>query len=163
MQPLIQATELFLIDEARNRVLLGHKKSGIGEGKILGIGGKVEEGESPEAATIREMWEETTLRVALADLIKVGEVTFLFPHKPQWNMTVHNYVATRWTGTPTETDEMAPEWFPLANLPLNRMWDDAQYWLQATLGGQFVVGEFTFYQDNETVAENKIEFGGRWA
>lgn len=162
MRSLTQATELFLIDEVQNRVLLGHKKRGLGVGKILGIGGKVEAGESNEEAAIREMQEETTVQVEIADLIKVGEVTFLFPNKPAWDMTVHNYVATQWRGTPTETDEINPQWFPLDALPLNRMWDDAKYWLRDALGGQYLVGEITFAEDDETAAERKMKVGGRW-
>jgi len=45
MKSIVQATELFLLDEAQNRILLGHKKTGIGKGKILGIGGHIEAGE----------------------------------------------------------------------------------------------------------------------
>ena len=40
------------------KLLLGLKKRGFGLGKINGIGGKVEEGESVEAAAVRETFEE---------------------------------------------------------------------------------------------------------
>jgi len=159
---IARATELFLIDEAQNRILLGHKKGGIGKGKTLGIGGHIEAGESVEEATVREMFEETHITVAIDDLVAVAETTFLFPNKPQWDMIVYHYIATQWTGTPTETDEMAPEWFDRDALPFHAMWDDARYWLPVMLKGQFVVGKFIIDADNETVAEYEMDSSRSW-
>ena len=36
-----------------NRILLAMKKRGFGEGKYNGVGGKIENGETPEEAMIR--------------------------------------------------------------------------------------------------------------
>jgi 8-oxo-dGTP pyrophosphatase MutT (NUDIX family) len=41
-----------------SRLLLGMKKRGFGAGKWNGFGGKIEVGETPRAAAIREMKEE---------------------------------------------------------------------------------------------------------
>jgi len=45
-------------------VLLGFKKSGFGKGKYAGFGGSVEEGETIIAAAVRELEEETGLKVS---------------------------------------------------------------------------------------------------
>lgn len=48
-------------DGAPWRILLGLKKRGFGAGKWNGFGGKVEKGETIEAAALRELEEESGL------------------------------------------------------------------------------------------------------
>ncbi len=48
------------------------KKRGFGIGKWNGFGGKIEAGETIEAAAIRELFEESALEVKPADLMKRG-------------------------------------------------------------------------------------------
>jgi 8-oxo-dGTP pyrophosphatase MutT (NUDIX family) len=54
--PDIRRTLLFLITE--DKILLAMKKRGFGTGKWNGVGGKIESGESLEAALVRECQEE---------------------------------------------------------------------------------------------------------
>jgi 8-oxo-dGTP pyrophosphatase MutT (NUDIX family) len=63
---MLEATLCFLIRDAE--ILLGLKKVGFGQGKYGGFGGKVEAGETPEMAAVREMAEETGIKVAAPDL-----------------------------------------------------------------------------------------------
>lgn len=143
MKNLSQRTLTFLI--RNNEVLLGYKKTGFGSGNYLGIGGKVEENETLEAAAIREVKEE--VRVEDLKLEKVGDLTFLFPEKPTWSQQVHIYISKEWKNIPQETDEIKPEWVHFTELPLNKMWDDAQFWLPAILNGHCLKGVFTFNND----------------
>ena len=55
-QPEQIATLLFVI--RAGKVLLIHKKRGLGAGKINGPGGKLEPGETPKQCAIRETTEE---------------------------------------------------------------------------------------------------------
>ena len=71
------------------RVLLGLKKEGFGAGKITGFGGKIEPGETPAAAAIRELEEETGIRVTSGNLCAIGQLQFLFPSRPAWSQLVH--------------------------------------------------------------------------
>ena len=50
-----------IVDVAHQRILLGRKKRGFGEGKYNGFGGKIEEGESARDAVVREIREEAGL------------------------------------------------------------------------------------------------------
>jgi len=144
-----QRTLAFLLTE--QSVLLGLKKRGFGRGKFLGIGGKVEAGESIEIAAQRELYEEIGVSVEQHHLLKRGLVRFKFPTKSSWDQDVHLFVTTSWNGTPTESEEIEPGWFTYEEIPYQNMWDDARYWLPHLLKGEAVSAEITFADDLETV------------
>lgn len=115
--------------------MLAKKKRGFGEGKYNGIGGKLELGETPEEAMIRENKEE--IGVIPREYEKYGEISFVEPFKGTLtNMTFHLYVAKKWEGTIVETEEMAPKWFDIDNIPYEEMFNDDQYWLPYILKGK---------------------------
>ena len=132
------------------------KKARFGAGKYNGFGGKVEEGETIAEATAREMREETGIHVRLEDLERVAHLTFLFPYRPEWEQVVHVYAARTWAGAPQESDEMAPAWFKVEDIPYDRMWDDDVYWLPRVLAGERVRATFTYRADNQTVERFEI-------
>ena len=92
-------------------VLLGLKRTGFGIGKIVGIGGHVEPGESDAEAVVREVWEETGIVVLQEDLAHAVFVKFIFPARPEWNMSCRLFTTRRWDGEPAESQEITPEWF----------------------------------------------------
>lgn len=140
-----------------SKILLGMKKKGFGAGKFNGFGGKVENGEAVDAAAARELWEESGLKVAVSDLQKKAELTFTFPHKPEWNQIVHVFVTERWQGAPTESEEMKPEWFEIANIPFEKMWVDDPHWLPHVLDGKFVTASISFSPD-EKILEKDVKY-----
>jgi 8-oxo-dGTP diphosphatase len=143
-------------DDGTRQVLLGHKKTGLGLGKVVGLGGHVEPGESSAEAAVREVKEESGLVVPRSALTGGASLTFLFPAHPSWDMDVDVFVAAQWTGEPVESDEIRPQWFPVAALPFDRMWDDAPYWLPQVLAGERLRATFRYADDNETVAEQSV-------
>lgn len=143
-------------DAAGPEVLLGLKKTGFGAGKIVGLGGHVELGESPAQAVVREVMEESGIRVDPSQLRELGAVTFRFPTRPEWDSIVSVFGADRFSGRAEESDEIAPEWFPFDALPLTKMWDDARLWLPRVLAGERVTAEIVFAEDCETVAEARF-------
>lgn len=139
-----------------HELLLGLKKKGFAQGKINGFGGKVMDGETIEAAAIRELAEETGVQVELSHLDKVAHLAFVFPARPAWNQVVHVFLVTEWAGQPAESEEMRPAWYAVDQIPYPAMWHDDTYWLPLVLDGQKVRATFTYQDDNETVA------GVRW-
>ena len=125
-QPDLLTTLVFI--RQQQQVLLIHKKTGLGAGKILGPGGKLEPFETPLACAIRETEEE--LEITPHDLQPMAELFFHDLASPKINVYV--YVTDHFVGTPTETREAAPLWCPMANLPLDKMWADDQFWLTIT-------------------------------
>jgi 8-oxo-dGTP diphosphatase len=152
-----EVTLCFLLREGRAgaEVLLGLKQTGFGRGKIVGIGGHVEAGETDEQAVVREVLEETGVVVQVEDLADAGSVHFLFPARPEWNMQTKLFTARTWRGEPVPSDEILPEWFSVAALPVERMWQDADHWLPVVLEGGRVNVVVTMHTDNESVASSE--------
>ncbi len=141
-------------------VLLGLKKSGFGAGKWVGLGGHIEEGEKPEAAAVREVWEESGLLVPADSLQHMACIEFRFPVRPSWDQTADVFVTSVYQGEAAESDEVAPRWFGEHELPLSLMWDDAKYWLPLVLGGERADVVITFADDCATVASITPELPG---
>ena len=137
-RPDLIGTLMFIRDA--DRVLLIHKRRGHGAGRINGPGGKLEPDESPLACALRDTVEETG--VVAIQPVRVARMRFLDTEGPDW--LGHVFLASGYTGTPVATDEALPEWFPLAALPLDRMWPDDALWLPRILAGEQLAGDFLF-------------------
>ena len=149
-----QATLCYLIDD--DKVVLAMKKRGFGEGKLNGYGGKPAPGETIAQAAIRELKEESGVTATESDLEKIGEIDFYFPHRPEWNQTVHIYFLKRWEGDPVETEEMKPFIFSTRDIPYDKMWSDDPIWLPHAIDGKHVKGSFVFAED-QSVKEYELE------
>lgn len=146
---------------AGQEVLLGLKKTGFGTGKVVGVGGHVEAGERPAEAACREVREEVHVEVAEHDLVLAGTVDFVFPSRPEWNMFTTVYLTERWDGEPGESEEIAPQWYPVHRLPVEHLWADAEHWLPVMVSGQRVAVQVVLAEDNESVAEVHSEAWSR--
>lgn len=156
MEPAAVALCFLLRDTPHGaEVMLGVKKTGFGSGKVVGPGGHVETGETDAIAACREIHEEAGITVRPEDLQDAGVVQFVFPARPEWNMSARMFTARRWEGEPRESDEIAPAWFSTGALPVERMWQDADHWLPVVLEGRKVNVVVTLATDNETVASSE--------
>ena len=155
--PLPQVCVCYLLREHAGvtEVLLGRKKKGLGAGNFVGLGGKLEPGESAVDAAVREVLEESGLVVAASDLEPRGLLTYHFPHRPAWSQESSVFVSRTWTGDPRGSEELDPEWFALDRVPYPEMWDDAQRWLPGVLTGASVRRTFVFGADLATVVEER--------
>lgn len=140
-------------DGERTEVLLGDKRTGLGIGKVVGPGGKVEHGESLRDAAVREVQEETGVVVAASALLPAGRIDYFFPTRPAWSQRSHVFTCTEWSGEPVDSEELAPHWVALEDVPYDRMWDDAARWLPDVLRGGRVDATFTFGPDLATVVD----------
>jgi len=142
---------LLLKDDPVFEVLLGYKKTGFGQGKYTGFGGKIERGEGVVEAALRELIEETSITVNPVDLAFSAILEFRFPRKRSWSQRVYVFTSDKWQGTPIESNEMIPRWFLPEKIPYNQMWVDGAHWLPLVLSGKKFQAQFTFNAHNATL------------
>ena len=113
------ATLCYVQKDDKTLMLLRNKKENdIHEGKWNGLGGKFEEGETPEECVIREVKEESGLTIKNPKL--KGFITFHGFNKETWRVFV--FLANEFEGELIESDEGDLKWIPtndLLNLNLN--------------------------------------------
>jgi 8-oxo-dGTP pyrophosphatase MutT (NUDIX family) len=136
-----------------NKILLGMKKRGWGEGRWNGFGGKVEEGETIEESAKREMLEESGIKIK--NLEERGVVTFTYEDSGKI-MEVHIFKVIDYEGTPDESEEMKPQWFEIIDIPFDKMWPDDIHWLPLFLQDKKFEGDFLF-ADTNTILEHNLK------
>ena len=126
------------------------KKRGFGKGLWNGPGGKVQASEDPKAPMIREVEEETGLRVVNFD--ELGYIEFVWPDKLVDNNTrCYIYLSRDFAGEAKESDECRPAWFPIEKIPYDQMWDDDKYWYPDALAGRPIKKRFFFDENNKVL------------
>ena len=112
-----------------DEVLLMHrvkKAQDLNRDKWIGIGGKFEQGESPEDCLLREVREETGLE--LDEWRYRGLVTFVLDG---WTEYMHLFTAERFHGAlRADCDEGVLEWLPWAKLPTLPIWEGDRIFLR---------------------------------
>ena len=81
-------------------------------------GGKIEPGETPEAALVRELAEELAIAVEPDTLMPLGFVSHAYP---QFHLVMLLYLCRAWTGTPKGLEGQPLRWErvdALAGLPM---------------------------------------------
>ena len=95
------------------------KKNDLNHDKWVGIGGKFEDGESPEECMRREAMEETGL--SLDELRLRGVVTFV---SDRWdNEYMFLYTCSKFSGSLTDCNEGVLEWVPKEKVPELPIWE----------------------------------------
>lgn len=125
------------------RILLIEKHRGLGKGKVNGPGGRLEPGETPREAAIRETEEEILVRPT--DVEAAGELRFQFVDG--LSLEVHVFRAGGFVGEPGATEEATPLWAPLDRIPYERMWEDDAVWLPLLLSREPFCARFVFDGD----------------
>ena len=157
--PTERATLLFVLRDGQ--ILLIHKKTGLGAGKINGPGGRIDPGETAFQGAIREVQEE--LCVTPTDVRKAGELSFQFTDGYSLHGSV--FTARGFAGELCETREATPIWTPLERIPYDRMWADDALWLPMLIEGRGFRGFFIFEGDamlDSLVNEAGVETRESW-
>ena len=102
------------------------KENDLNRDKWIGVGGKFEEGESPEDCILRETEEETGL--TLTDYRYRGLVTFVSDQAPTEYM--HLFTADSFTGALCPCDEGELEWVEKERIPSLPIWEGDRIFLR---------------------------------
>jgi 8-oxo-dGTP diphosphatase len=138
-------------------LLLIRKRRGLGAGKINAPGGRLEPGETPEEAAIREVQEEVGVRPLGAR--HRGELRFIFTDG--YTLLCHVFLADGCEGEPVETAEALPLWVPIDAVPYAEMWADDALWLPRMLAGWTFRGRFVFDGDRMVEAALDLDDPGQ--
>ena len=105
--PIVLVAAVALID-ADGRVLLAQRPAGKSMAGLWEFpGGKVDTGETPEAALIRELAEELGLDVTASCL---APFTFASHSYPDFHLLMPLYVCRKWSGIPAAREGQRLAW-----------------------------------------------------
>ena len=115
-----------------NKVLLlfrNKKEVDINKNKWIGVGGHIEEGETPIDAVVREVKEETNYD--LIDFSKKAIIIFNFGKEIE---VMHLFVSDKFKGRMTsECNEGELQWIPISKLDEIPMWEGDRIFLPPVL------------------------------
>ena len=137
-----------------NKILLKLATRGISKGRWNAPGGRIEPGETPEQCAIREVFEETGLKVK--NLTFHGVMKF-YNNGSKEPMIIGYLFSTRdLSGDLKSSDEGEVRWFNLDDLPWAQMWPDDPYWIKHMLSGKKFDFVCHFNEDNTKVTDFEV-------
>lgn len=122
-----KTTLCYLEHDGQYLMLYRNKKhNDVNQGKWVGVGGKFEDNETPEQCMLREVYEETGLKVTQWSYR--GIVYFVSDTWPDEEM--HLFVCTQWEGQQKECDEGELRWISKDRLLDVSMWEGDKIFLK---------------------------------
>lgn len=138
------ATVCYVIDKNNNSTLMIHrvkKQNDYHEGKWNGLGGKFEHGESPEECAIREIEEESGLKVK--SVIMKGFITFpMFDGKEDWYVFL--FTANEFSGNLIDSNEGNLAWIKNEKLTELNLWDGDKIFIPWLFQDGFFSAKFNY-------------------
>lgn len=136
------------------KILLKLATRGVSKGKWNGLGGKIDKGETPEESIVREVYEESGLRVK--KLEKVGTMRFYRGSRKTTFGIGHLFLVKKFEGRARSGEEGRLKWFRVDEIPYERMWDDDRYWLPHLINGLRFDSEFVYDKVMKRVKEARL-------
>ncbi len=127
---------------SKKKILLKFANRGVSKGNWNGLGGRVEQNETPEEGVVREVEEESGLKIK--DLEKIGVLNFYKASRDELFARVHLFYSESFTGKLRESDEGELRWFGIDSIPYDRMWPDDEFWFPLLFKGFKFDADFVF-------------------
>ena len=142
------ATLCYITDKKKNSTLMLHrikKENDYHQGKWNGLGGKLNQGESPEECAIREIKEESGL-IVKNPLLK-GFITFPnFDGVDDWYVFVFTF--DEFEGRLIDSPEGRLEWISNNNLTSLNLWEGDKIFLEWVFGKKLFSAKFNYENGN---------------
>ncbi|UCE14834.1 MAG: 8-oxo-dGTP diphosphatase [Candidatus Heimdallarchaeota archaeon] len=144
----------------KNEVLLlfrNKKENDFHEGKYIGIGGRLEPGETPLECILRELKEETGYALTPEEIEFRGYIYFDEIHRdklnedlPAFNWLVFLYYVPATKKLDFENPEGKLLWVPISEIPYEKMWDGDRIFTPKLLETHEII-EAKFMYDGEKI------------
>ena len=139
-----------------NKTLMLHrvkKENDVHEGKWIGLGGKIEEGESPEECIVREVKEESGLTIINPKM--KGFLTFpRFKDNEDWYVFV--FTGDNFEGKLIESMEGIVKWVDDSDIFKLNLWEGDKLFLKWMEDERFFSGKLVY--DRGKLVENTVIF-----
>lgn len=125
------------------------KKNDLNAGKWIGVGGKHEPGENAEQCVLREVMEETGVR--LTKYQQRGVINFI---SEAWeDERIFLYTATEFEGEITANcNEGELKWIPKSEIMKLNLWEGDSYFLKELLAGRNVDMTLSYDKDDRLIS-----------
>ena len=150
----MKLTTLCYIEQDERYLMLHRvkKENDLNHDKWIGVGGKLEDGETPEECLLREVQEETGYTLTQYRLR--GIITFL---SDEWESeTMYLYTATGFTGTQCTCDEGDLVWVPKKEIESLKLWEEDKIFFRLLEEDKGVFSLKLRYE-GDTLVEQKVE------
>ena len=150
----MKLTTLCYIEQDERYLMLHRvkKENDLNHDKWIGVGGKLEDGETPEECLLREVQEETGYTLTQYRLR--GIITFL---SDEWESeTMYLYTATGFTGTQCTCDEGDLVWVPKKEIESLKLWEGDKIFFRLLEEDKGVFSLKLRYE-GDTLVEQKME------
>ena len=150
----MKLTTLCYIEQDEKYLMLHRvkKENDLNHDKWIGVGGKLEDGETPEECLLREVQEETGYTLTQYRLR--GIITFL---SDEWESeTMYLYTATGFTGTQCTCDEGDLVWVPKKEIESLKLWEGDKIFFRFLEEDKGVFSLKLRYE-GDTLVEQKVE------
>jgi len=148
----ISETVLCYIERDNQYLMLyrNKKQNDLNEGKYIGIGGHIEQGETKEEALLREVKEETNL-----DLIQYqycGEVIFKnLNGLEEYQEKMYVYQSREFKNTLKECDEGGLQWIDKNKILSLTLWEGDPYFLKKILNNELGFSIELIYENKKLI------------
>ena len=150
-EKVIPTVQIYL--EKDNKYLMlyrNKKKNDMNQGKWLGVGGHIEEGETPLQAIIRETKEETGLDLKSAEYRAI--INFV---NDDYVEIIYQYTSSDFTGEVIDCDEGELRWFDKSEVLSLPMWEGDKYFLNPLIKNEPFFEITIKYKNNKLILVDK--------
>ena len=148
------ATLCYLEKDNKYLMLYRNKKEiDINKGKWIGVGGKMEKGETPEQCLIREVWEETGYTLNSYEYRGI----VIFNYNEDDPLFMYVYTSSNFSGIEKECNEGDLKWIPKNEILDLKLWEGDKIFLKLLFeNSPFFY--LTLNYENDNVISSKLEF-----